>query len=37
MTVKSTAGVFRAVTASYNDLYASIDKDFDKSKVKVRK
>ena len=36
MTVKSTAGVFRAVTA-HNDLYASIDKDFDIIEGQVRK
>ena len=36
MTVKSVAGVFRAVTA-HNDLYASIDKDLDIIEGQVRK
>ena len=36
MTVKTQAGVFRAVTA-HNDLYASIDKDLDIIEGQVRK
>lgn len=36
MTVKSVAGIFRAVTA-HNDLYASIDKDLDIIEGQVRK
>ena len=36
MTVKSTAGVFRAVTA-HKDLYASIDKDIDILEGQIRK
>ena len=36
MTIKTNAGVFRAVTA-HNDLYASIDKDLDIIEGQVRK